>query len=136
MKTRLQVLHLEDSTTDAELIRSALNHDGFECEVVYADSEETFIAALARTPFDIILADHTLPSFDGVSALAIANERSPNTPFIFVSGTMGEDLAIDCLKAGATDYVLKQRLRRLGPAIRRALDEAQVRAERREAEDT
>jgi len=132
----LRVLHLEDNVLDAELVRSTVESEGYACEVVRADDRQSFLNALKRGPFDVILADHTLPSFDGVAALRIAKDTFLETPFIFVSGTIGEDLAIDCLKAGATDYVLKQRLGRLVPSIRRALIEAKERSERKAAEES
>jgi DNA-binding NtrC family response regulator len=84
---------------------------------------------------DLILADYTLPSFDGLSALRIAQQHSPEVPFIFVSGTLGEDVAIEALKTGATDYVLKTRLARLGPAVTRALSEAREKGRTRSARD-
>src|SRR5262249_16386141 len=94
-----------------------------------------FLAALGDFNPDLILADYSLPSFDGIAALSIAQEQRPDVPFIFVSGAIGEELAIESLKQGATDYVLKQRLSRLSPAARRAWREAEARAGRREAED-
>jgi PAS domain S-box-containing protein len=98
------------------------------------EAEHDFVAALKQGDFDIILADYTLPSFDGLSALKIARERSPQVPFLFVSGTLGEDVAIEALKAGATDYVLKSRLSRLGPSLKRALREAERQIELDRAE--
>ncbi len=84
--------------------------------------------------FDLILTDYTLPSFDGLSALKIALEKCPDVPFIFVSGTLGEEVAIEALKIGATDYILKQRLSRIVPSVHRALREAKERGERKRAE--
>ncbi|MEZ5284140.1 MAG: response regulator [Vicinamibacterales bacterium] len=98
------------------------------------DREADFRAALEHESFDIILADHTLPDFDGLSALAVVRETRPEVPFICVSNALGEELAIETLKNGATDYVVKQRLTRLGPAVRRALAECEERARRRDAE--
>lgn len=129
----LRVLHLEDEPHDAELVAARLRADGVECEIVAVDSRAEFEAAL-RTPCDVILADDRLPSFDGAAALAIARERAPETPFLFVSGTLGEEVAVERLKAGATDYVLKQRLSRLASAISRALAESEVRKRRQDAE--
>ncbi len=95
-----------------------------------------FLAALERETFDLILADYALPSFDGISALEIARNRTPEVPFMFVSAVLGEELAIEALKNGATDYVLKQRLGRLVPSVQRALREAKERRERKQAEES
>jgi DNA-binding NtrC family response regulator len=132
---QLRVIHLEDNATDAELIRSAILADGFVGDIRCVDSESAFVQAITTTTFDLILADFTLPGFDGMSALALAWKHCPATPFIFVSGTIGEDRAIECLKAGATDYVLKHRLAGLGPSIRRALREAENRNETQRAHE-
>ena len=125
----LRVLHVEDDPVDRDLVSETLRQQGLTCEIVPVDTRTAFAAALDSGPFDVILADDRLPRFDGQSALAMAVERAPDVPFIFVSGTLGEEIAVERLKAGATDYVLKQRLTRLGPAIDRALREAQVRRE-------
>jgi len=134
MKSSLRVLYLEDEKNDVELVQAKLEEGGFGCDVTHVETRSDFIAALERDVFDIILADYKLPSFDGISALAMAREKTPDVPFIFVSGAMGEELAIETLKKGATDYVLKQRLSRLVPAIRRALEEAEEHLERKKAE--
>ncbi len=135
MKPSLRILYLEDDRNDVELVRAALEGEGFGCDVTNVETRTDFIAALEKDAFDIILADYRLPSFDGLSALAIAEEKNPEVPFVFVSGVMGEELAIDTLKSGATDYVLKQRLSRLVPAVKRALKEAEERNELRKAEE-
>ncbi len=135
MKLKLRVLHLEDDPDDAELIRATLGADGIDCDSVRVETRGDFIDAIASDSFDMIFADYSLPSFDGLEALRIAKERCPNTPFIFVSGKMGEELAIDTLKGGATDYVLKQRLSRLAPSVLRALRELEESAKLREAEE-
>ena len=134
MNFPLQVLHLEDDARDTELVQAALEGEGIQSELTRVEREQDFLAALKRERLDLILADYTLPSFDGLSALRIAQQHSPDVPFIFVSGTLGEDVAIEALKTGATDYVLKTRLARLGPAINRALREARERADRKRAE--
>src|SRR5262245_42560605 len=97
-------------------------------------TRDAFLAALGDFHPDLILADYSLPSFDGIAALSIAREQCPAVPFVFVSGALGEELAIETLKQGATDYVLKQRLERLVPAVRRALLDAEERAASRQAE--
>src|SRR5579862_730689 len=134
MSAPLRILSLEDDPADTDLIQVLLDRDGIDCEVTRVDSEAAFLACLDEGAIDVILADYTLPGFDGLSALRIAIDRRPDLPFIFVSGTLGEDVAIEALKIGATDYVLKARLSRLGPSVRRALREASERAERRRAE--
>jgi PAS domain S-box-containing protein len=134
MKFPLQVLHLEDDARDTELVQAALEGEGIQSELTRVEREQDFLAALKRERLDLILADYTLPSFDGLSALRIAQQHSPDVPFIFVSGTLGEDVAIEALKTGATDYVLKTRLARLGPSVTRALREAREKAERARAE--
>ena len=131
----LRILHLEDDPADAELVRATLGQSGMTCDVVQVQNREDFLAALDNTALDLILADNKLPAFDGLSALALARQKCPHTPFIFVAGTMGEDVAVDTLKSGATDYVLKDRLSKLVPAVRRAIREAEEQRERRRAED-
>ena len=133
MSEKLRILHLEDDPFDAELVVSTLAADGVQADWIRVASRAQFIAAIDGT-YDLILSDFALPGFDGVSAQKIARDRRPDLPFVFVSGTIGEEVAIDRLKDGATDYVLKQRLARLPSAVRRALDEARERRERRQAE--
>ncbi len=128
-----QILHVEDDPADRELVRETLDSEGIGLELVQVDSREAFEAALATGGVEIVLSDFALPRFDGFSALEIVQKKKPDLPFIFVSGTLGEDAAIESLRRGATDYVLKQRLSRLGPAVRRALDEVEVRRKRIEA---
>ncbi|MBV8826890.1 MAG: response regulator, partial [Hyphomicrobiales bacterium] len=130
----LRVLLLEDDPADAGLIQGILEADGFACEADRVQTRAEFVAALENPELDLILADHKLPSFDGFSALNLAASARPDLPFIFVSGSLGEELAIDALKIGATDYVLKTRLMRLVPAVHRALRETQQNAERKRAE--
>lgn len=135
MKSSLRILHLEDDKNEVELAQAKLEDEGFTCDVTHVETQADFVAALDKCGFDIILADYKLPSFDGLSALAIAREKTPDVPFIFFSGVMGEELAIETLKTGATDYVLKQRLSQLVPAIRRALKETEQHLERKKAEE-
>jgi PAS domain S-box-containing protein len=131
----IHVLHLEDSPLDAELILGSLTEGGIACTIQRVDTREAFEAALRAGPLDLILADYSLPLFDGIAALHLARELRPDVPFIFVSGALGEELAIDTLKSGATDYVLKHRLERLVPSVRRALREARERADRLQAQE-
>jgi diguanylate cyclase (GGDEF)-like protein/PAS domain S-box-containing protein len=134
MNPRLNVVFLEDSTQDFELVSEQLRAEGFECNVERVDTPQSFSGALQGKSVDLILSDHALPGFDGNAALRMARELRPDVPFIFVSGAILEEQAIDTLKEGATDYVLKNRLARLGPAVRRALQESSELAERRKAE--
>lgn len=130
----LRFLLLEDSKIDADLIQAILADGEIECELVRVETQADFLAALANHPFNLILADYSLPSFDGKSALELAQVQYPDLPFIFVSGTLGEEVAVEMLKGGATDYVLKQRLDRLVPAVKRALQESQEKIARKQAE--
>jgi PAS domain S-box-containing protein len=123
----LRILYLEDDPRDAELVQETLASDGVECHVTRVETEADFIASLEQGGFDLILADYTLPSFDGQSALKIAQQKWPHVPLIFVSGTLGEEVAIEALKIGATDYVFKPRLSRIVPSVQRALREAEER---------
>jgi PAS domain S-box-containing protein len=135
MKSPLRILYLEDDPRDAELVQETLANDGIGCDVRRVETEADFIAALEQGGFDLILADYTLPSFDGLSALKIAQHDWPHVPLIFVSGTLGEEVAIEALKIGATDYVLKTRLSRIVPSVRRALREAEERIDLTRAEE-
>jgi len=134
MENPLRILHLEDVPADAELIQETLRADGLTFEAATVSNRAEFLAAIERGGFDLVLSDHKLPDFDGVSALKTLRQRWPNVPFIFVSGSIGEEQAVETLKGGATDYVLKDRPARLGPAIKRALAEAREIAKREEAE--
>src|SRR5580692_3496314 len=135
MKSRLRILYLEDDPRDAELVQVTLENDGITSDVIRVETKDDFIASLEQTGFDLILADYTLPSFDGLSALKIARQGWPSVPFIFVSGTLGEEIAIEALKIGAMDYVFKTKLSRIVPSVRRALRETQERIELQRAED-
>ena len=131
----LHILHLEDDPLDAELILTQLEQDGIACAITRVDTRADYTSALESDGWDIVLADYSLPSFDGLTALDLLLGRGGETPFIFLSGASGEERAIESLKRGATDYVLKQRLDRLAPAVRRALSEAQERTRRRQTEE-
>lgn len=130
----LKILMLEDDPADAELATQALLKSGMAFTSRRVDTRQAFIAALEEFNADIILADYHLPAFDGLAALAIARDRVPDVPFVFVSGAMGEELAIETLHGGAADYVLKSHLSKLAPAVSRALQEAAERRLRRRAE--
>jgi two-component system sensor histidine kinase UhpB len=134
MGRNLRILVLEDMATDAELMAHELRQAKLDFTLRRAEDRAGFIEALQETPPDLILSDYHLPDFDGLSALALAHHKYPQAPFIFVSGAMGEEVAIESLKQGATDYVLKDHLARLGPAVKRALREAEERRERQQAE--
>ncbi|KAA3661773.1 MAG: response regulator [Chloroflexi bacterium] len=131
----LRLLILEDEPLDAELIVATLEDGGYSCQWDRVETEELFKNRLNNPQYDLILADYRLPTFDGLTALKIFAKRKLNIPFIIVSGTLGEELAIESLKAGATDYVLKQRLGRLVPVVKRALREKEEQRMRRQAED-
>jgi hypothetical protein len=131
----LRILHVEDNPDDVELVRATLAAGGVSCETVIVSGREEFTRALESGRFDLILSDFSLPQFDGLAALEIARRIAPAVPFILVSGTLGEESAVESLRGGATDYVLKQRLARLAAAVQRAMEEAGERRARREAEE-
>ncbi len=135
MSAPLRILHVEDNPKDAELVRARMVADGLDCEVVLVSSQDTYLAALERCGFHLILCDYSLPGFDGKAALALAKQKCPEVPFLYLSGTIGEERAIECLKAGAMDYVLKDRPARLVPAIRHALHTVELEAKRKRAEE-
>jgi signal transduction histidine kinase len=126
---------LEDDEADAELTKFALRKGGLNFSLERVETQDEYLKALVEQSQTLILSDYSLPGFNGHDALQIALEKCPETPFIFVTGTMGEEVAIETLKSGATDYVLKTRLSRLMPAVNRALREAEERAEHRRAEE-
>ena len=130
----LRILHLEDDADYCLLVRDILNDQGCTAEVVDVADRLGFESALAGGQFDAILGDFSLPGYSGLEALATARERAPHTPFLLVSGTIGEQAAIESLRSGATDYVLKQWPDRLVPAVRRAVEEARERERRQLAE--
>jgi len=135
VKTPLRLLQLEDNTVDAQLIIATLNEGGIPCQSQIVDTRQAFVAAIKEGRMDLILADYSIPGFDGMTALILARQHCPNVPFLFVSATIGEELAIDAMHQGATDYVLKQGLGRLVPSVQRALRELDDRAERKRAEE-
>ena len=135
MDKELRILILEDVPTDAELVQFELTEAGTTFVPLCVADRASYLKALDEFSPDIILSDYSLPSFDGISALKIAVSRCPDVPFIFVSGALGEETAIELLKQGATDYVLKSRLSRLAPAVTRALQEVEERRVRKAAEE-
>jgi PAS domain S-box-containing protein len=134
MNKKLQILHLEDDPDFAELVRSLFAQDGLNVELKCVGDRAAFKAALAADAFDAIISDYHLPSFSGMDALALVRKKDPHVPFILVSGTIGEQAAIESLKAGSTDYLLKQNPDRLPSAVRRAVQETEERARLRAAE--
>ncbi|RJR36063.1 MAG: response regulator [Deltaproteobacteria bacterium] len=134
MEPIIHILHLEDDIADANLVQAILEDEGLACRVTRVQTGERFTAELRQGKYDLILADYRLPGYNGMSALRLVQEIGIEIPFIFVSGTMGEEAAIEGLREGATDYVLKQKLARLAPAVKRALLEVENRRERQRAE--
>ena len=131
-KTPLRVLHIEDSRDDSDLVQEILRSDGIRCELKRIESRQELCDSLQQEPFDLILADCRLPGFSGLHALELARTLKPEIPFVFVSGTIGEETAVESLRNGATDYILKDRLNRLAPAVRRALEDAKEKAASRD----
>jgi PAS domain S-box-containing protein len=134
MNSPVLILYLEDDARDAELVRDKLQRIAMPHELRVAKDRTEYEAALAQTRFDLILSDYSLPNYDGMAALALARVKQPHVPFILISGTLGEERAVDCMLGGATDFVLKQRLNRLVPTILRALTEAEAHQKRRAVE--
>src|SRR3989304_8095386 len=135
MNKNFHVLLLEDVPTDAKLIEHKLLKGAFSFVLKRVTTEESFQKALKKFKPDIILADYKLPKFDGISALQFVKKNHPDIPFIFVSGYIGEELAIETLKNGAKDYVLKDNLSRLVPSVRRALNDYEEQIKRKQAEE-
>ncbi|MGH7230266.1 MAG: ATP-binding protein, partial [Nitrospiraceae bacterium] len=135
MTSPLRILHLEDHAHDSQLVESLLVAEGIPCTILRVETRESFLIGLDVEGVDLILSNVTLPAFDGMAALALARARRPQVPFLFVTDTLGEETAIEALKSGARDYVLKQRLSRLAPSVLRALKEAQERTQRQKAEE-
>lgn len=133
MKKSLRILHLEDNVADSELLAEMLA-ERYHAEVMRVDTERTFEDALEETDVDVIISDFTLPSYNGMRALTLAHAKRPDVPFIFFSGTIGEEAAVETLTTGATDYILKHRPQKLLSAIERALREKEVQNSRRDAE--
>ena len=131
--SNLKVLFLEDSLHDMELLCEMLTNAGYILDIIHVDNENEYIKNLNNHQFDIILSDFSLVGFDAFGALEISKHICPDTPFICVSGSIGEETAIELLKLGAVDYVFKDRPERLPYAIKRALDEAKIKIEHQKA---
>ena len=131
----LRLLLVEDSENDATLLIEYLRQGGYEPDYTRVDNEKALTAALDQHDWDLVIADYTMPGFSGTSALAMVRDRGLEVPFIFVSGTIGEEIAVDAMKNGADDYIIKNNLNRLIPAINRELRDAEVRRERSKAEE-
>ncbi len=132
--TSLNILIVEDSADDAELLLLELRRHGMQVRSKRVDTAETMREALAAEPFDLVLCDHTMPRFDSQQALEIVRQAAPDIPFIIVSGTLGEEYAVAAMRSGCHDYIMKDNLKRLAPAIERELREAEVRKARSRAE--
>jgi len=135
MSAKIKILHLEDNIYDAELVERILITSGLDAEIKVVKKEDEFIEAIENNSYDLIISDHTLIGFTGTDALRILTERKSDTPFIFVSGTLGEEVAISSLTQGATDYVLKHKMERLPSAVKRALKESEEKKKLKWAED-
>ena len=134
MNRQLHILHLEDEPDFAELVSTMLEQDSLSVKISRVGDKKAYVEALKKEKYDLILSDFHLPSFTGLDALAMARKQCPETPFILISGTIGETAAVESLKAGATDYLLKQKPERLPSAVRRAVEEASERLKLRETE--
>ncbi len=134
-KKPTRILCLEDNLHDRAVLEMTLTTAGLDCEFSHSKTREDFESAIEKGGFDLIISDFSLPGYDGMAALAAARKSQPETPFIFVSGTLGEERAIESLQNGATDYVLKDRRERLVAAVRRALRDTQERARRKQLEE-
>ena len=135
MKIPIRVLIIEDSEDDKELMLHELRQGGYNPEYLRVETSEALISALESQSWDIILSDYSMPDFDGLAALQIVKERGLDIPFIIVSGTIGEDVTVTAMKSGAHDYIMKDNLKRLVPAVDRELKEAEVRRQRKKAEE-
>ena len=135
MNPKLRILHLEDNPADAMLVRDMLEQDGLPAELHHTANKAEFKLALSEKSWNLIISDYRLPGFTGLEALKMVRDRDPVLPFILMSGTIGEQAAIESLKAGATDYVLKQNRDRLPSAVRRAITEAEERTLRQTAQE-
>ncbi|KKL16352.1 hypothetical protein LCGC14_2496440, partial [marine sediment metagenome] len=132
---RLRILILEDVATDAELVKRELRNAGIVFTSRRVDKRDDFLKQLEGFSPDIILSDYTMPQFNGMEALALTRELNPTLPFVMVTGSINEETAVECMKAGADDYVLKERLKRIGSAVEGALEKKRMIGEKERAED-
>src|SRR5690606_23418435 len=133
-RERIRVLMVEDQPDDADLVLLALRGDALDPDYICVDNERDFLRSLSE-PYDVVLSDYTVPSFGALRALEIVRERSVDIPFIVVTGSISEEVAVECMKRGAADYLLKDRLARLGSAVRQALRERRLRLENARKEE-
>jgi len=134
MEREYRILLLEDAASDADLVERELRKGGLAFSLKHVATKVSFAKELEDFAPDIILSDYKLPQFDGLTALSMAKKEYPDIPFIMISGAIGDDLAVEVLKNGATDYILKDRLARLVPAVQRALHEIEIMVIKRELE--
>src|SRR4026209_2673097 len=125
MSRSLRVLNLEDSERDVELLRRHLSRSGYDVSIAHFDTASAMRAALETEQWDVILCDYSMPRFNALEALAIVKEMELDLPFIIISGTVGESVAVEAMRAGAHDYLMKDNLLRLGPTIEREMHEAE-----------
>jgi putative two-component system response regulator len=135
MSETIKILIVEDVPTDAEICEREVRKALGSCRFQVVDGRQVYLKALSEFQPDLILSDYSMPGFDGMSALKLALEYAPDTPFIIVTGSVSEEVAAECMKAGAWDYIIKEHVRRLGPAVVNALDKKQTLATKRKAED-
>src|SRR5579862_8007166 len=135
IEKKLRILMVEDVVHDAALVEHTLKDGGFDFTFKRVDTEADFLQQLGRFHPSVILSDHGLAAFDGFTALSLAQKKAPDEPFIFVTGSLGEEMTIKALKSGATDFILKHRLPSLPPAIHRALRQVDFRVQRKRAEE-
>jgi DNA-binding NtrC family response regulator len=135
MGEHIRILHLEDNPQDAQLVRDILDSEGLSCEFHHAETRKAFESSVREESFDVILCDNKMPDYYGFSAQQLAHNKHPLTPFMIISGTLDEEEAVKSLQYGATDYLLKGRLERLAPAVKRALEEAKELRDLAGAED-
>lgn len=130
----INILLLEDEPTYSDILTMGLQHEGFEPKIVEVATKKEFVSQLKTIPFDVIISDYTLPDINGMEAVQIAVELVPDTPVVVFTGSVGEETAIACLKAGAVDYVLKQNPARLPSSLLKAFEASKTRKEQRKAE--
>ena len=135
MTTPLSLLIVEDNDDDAQLLLVKLRRAGYEPDYLRCESEDSLREALHDRDWQIVVSDYAMPGFSGLKALQVLREHSATTPFILVSGTVGEEIAVEAMRSGASDYIMKDNLARLVPAIERELRDSRERADRRRTED-